>query len=106
MMNLGYFFPKMWTQTKFVCYYKLYIQKCIIKKKKSEKTNEKVDTVHKDEFMAVMEFSESKQFMDWFMNLPEDSPISLKGEIIYFNSIVIEKVIHFSTPNMNVKSVQ
>ncbi len=63
-----------------------------VEKQKLEKILDKlmkrVDHIHKDEFMAVMGFSESKYFMDWFMNLPEGSPIILKGEIISFKSQV------------------
>lgn len=63
-----------------------------VEKQKREKNLDKlmkrVVHIHKDEFMAVMGFSESKQFMDWFLNLPEGSPIILKGDIISFKSQV------------------
>ncbi len=45
---------------------------------------QRAESVHRDDFMTIMGFSNSQQFMDWFMNLPHYSPFILKGDVIKF----------------------
>jgi hypothetical protein len=46
---------------------------------------QRAESVHRDDFMTVMGFSNSQQFMDWVMKLPDYSPFILKGDVITFH---------------------
>jgi len=54
------------------------------RKKALMKLMTKAESVHRDDFMAVMGFKNTSEFMNWFMNLPEDSPIILSGDKVEF----------------------
>ncbi len=56
-----------------------------LKELKLKKIKYRVDKMTKNEFMEYMEFESSKEFLDWLANLPDESKIKLKEDIIYFN---------------------
>jgi hypothetical protein len=56
------------------------------RKEKLVKLMKRVDSISKDDFMRYLKFTDISIFLDWLLDLPDDSPIRLKGDLIVFQT--------------------
>jgi hypothetical protein len=59
------------------------------KEKEERKANlvkimKRANSIHRDDFMAFLGFSNNKRFVDWIMSLPEGNPFVISGDLIKF----------------------
>ncbi len=49
-----------------------------------KKLMKRIDNLPKEEFIEYMGFESNREFLDWLTDLPEDAPIRVEGNIVYF----------------------
>jgi hypothetical protein len=49
-----------------------------------KKLMKRIDNLTKEEFIEYMGFESNREFLDWLTDLPEDAPIRVEGNIVYF----------------------